>query len=718
MALATAQITTAWSTNAKTARGVRMEERVIANPLDADAWVVLLAEAAEQKAADYRPLFERCVKHFPSAACVWYQWIDAEQRGNHLSEMEALFKRCLLHCPHVELWRLYLHYLRHVKRVESKELQQAYEVLLEAVGMDVGAGALWSEYVSVLSEHVSPEMLPNSGPVTTARDAYQRALVQPAAGLESMWKEYETWEATQSGGNAKALLAEIADRALVARRVARERQALAQPLKLNRMPRVPRGTQAEFEELTNWRNLWTYEATNPQRLPMDKLQLRMNFTFNQALMVLWFSPQVWHEAAEWMRENGHAGPAREFYKRALEVLKDHELLTLAFARLHEGEGQPSEARELLESLLLVRPTPLVYIHLMRVVRRSEGAQAARLVFARARRAEGATWHVYAAAAQLEYQMGGGGGGGGGGEEEEEDGGVIAARILALALDRFEEEVSLALYCVEFLLQRCDVTNARAVLERTLKTQSGGASRELWGAYLDLEMVYGSPTSVHAVSERRAAALPGVRVPALYQLASLHSFLGLWPADERELRGLAEEAHVVEVKAGGEEGAATGAAGAASSGAIDLTNGPGPMVMPQLELCVEYTGEPIILDGPQPVAAVVAGGAAAGGAEAAAMASVVPYQIEALLEALPTRAVTDDRPKAADVQRLFERLSQLPDRLADLQQSAAAAAALPGGGGGFPGADQGGAPPSKIPRGNDAFTARQRKKMELMGQSVG
>ena len=86
----------------------------------------------------------------------------------------------------------------------------------------------------------------------------------------------------------------------------------------------------------------------------------MQFTFNQALMVLWFSPQVWLEAAEWMRENGHGSSARDFYKRALEVLPAHELLTLAFARLHEGEGQPAEARELLESLLLVRPTPLVY----------------------------------------------------------------------------------------------------------------------------------------------------------------------------------------------------------------------------------------------------------------------------------------------------------------------------------------------------------------------
>ena len=41
-----------WSTGPKTARSVRMEERVTADPLDADAWVVLLAEAAEQSPAD------------------------------------------------------------------------------------------------------------------------------------------------------------------------------------------------------------------------------------------------------------------------------------------------------------------------------------------------------------------------------------------------------------------------------------------------------------------------------------------------------------------------------------------------------------------------------------------------------------------------------------------------------------------------------------------
>ena len=281
-----------WTTGPKTARGVRMEERLAADPLDADAWVVLLAEASEQGPADYRPLFERCVAHFPSAACVWYQWLEAELKGRHLDAMEGIFERCLLHCPHVELWRLYLRYLRVEKRTANKELHPAYELLLEAVGMDVGAGSLWIEYVALLCEQVEPGAMPMSGAVTAAREAYQRALVQPAAGLEAMWKEYEQWETLQSGPQAKQLLADIADRALVARRVARERQALVAQVKLSRMPRVPRGTPGEVSELAAWRAVWTYEAANPQRLPPSALQLRMQFVFNQALMICWFTPQV------------------------------------------------------------------------------------------------------------------------------------------------------------------------------------------------------------------------------------------------------------------------------------------------------------------------------------------------------------------------------------------------------------------------------------------
>ena len=137
-------------------------------------------------------------------------------------------------------------------------------------------------------------------------------------------------------------------------------------------------------------------------------------------------------------------------------------------------------------------------------------------------------------------------------------------------------------------------------------------------------------------------------------------------------------------------------------------GMGAIVVPNLSLCTEYTGEPILLEPQLPPGA--AGDGAAGGA---AMARVVPYQVDALLEALPKRLVGPnlDPPSAEQVQALFGRLAHLPDKLADLPASASA---LPGGAWGAPIAG-GGALPVDAKRGRtgqDAFTARQRKKQAL------
>jgi cleavage stimulation factor subunit 3 len=750
LAASAQMLSPSWSSSAaKTARTVRMEQRVADDPLDADAWVVLLAAACEQAPADFRPLFERCVQHFPSAACVWYQWLEAEQRWRNLEAMEAIFERCLLPCPHVELWRLYLRYLRQEKqpRCSNKELQQAYEVLLGAVGQAVGSGPLWVEYVALVRDAVEPGMMPTSGPVTAARDAFQRALVQPAVGLEALWKDYEAWEGAQSGGNAKPMLAEIADSALVARRVAKERGILTAPLKLNRMPRVPRGSAAEFSELRAWRALWEYEATNPQRLSQPELQARMQFTFNQALMVGWFTPQVWHEAALWMYDNGHAQSAHSFYKRALEVLPLHETLALAYAQLHEAEGNPATARELLEQLVKLKPSsPLPSIHLMRLVRRSEGAHAARQVcastpgsppslptpptslsfdpmtpprapsldapsqvFARARRAEGCTWHIYAAAAQLERQLGSGGDGAHN-EAEEEDGGLVASRILALALDRFSNKPALALHCVRSLIERNDAANARAVLERCLTSDECRKSKELWASYVEVEMTFGSPASVRAVEVRRASAHPELRVGSLYQLAAMHAFCGLWPSEGRQLRALAEETP----PAPPSNSLAAGGVGNGEA-AEENSVAPSAIIVPNLGNCVEYTGEPILLD-PQDVGASSTGESSGG--EDGAMNRMVPYQLEALIEALPSKrvagALTEELPSPQAVQFLFHRLSRLPDKLADLPESALALGGSSSMAGGVSAAEDAGSKRKAGVSGRsaDTFTARQRKKQQL------
>mmetsp|Transcript_79894 Transcript_79894/g.158787 ORF Transcript_79894/g.158787 Transcript_79894/m.158787 type:complete len:452 (-) Transcript_79894:202-1557(-) len=388
----------------------------------------------------------------------------------------------------------------------------------------------------------------------------------------------------------------------------------------------------------------------------------------------------------WMHTNGHPQAGHVFYSRALEVLPGNEVLTLAYARVQEADGNAAAARQLLEKLLGQKTSPLVFIHLMRLARRSEGVDSCRRVFARARRSEGCTWQVYAAAAQLEYQMGTLGGGfvanpaAGISGAQVEEGAVVASRILMLALDRYEGDAQLALHCVRFLVERNDVANARAVLERALPMPDCAASRELWRAYLDLEMTFGSVASVRAVGERRAAAHPELRVDSLHQLAALHSYCGLWPVEARLLDAMVEPQEVTPMAnqhatplgvGGGSRGSIGGGGGGGGAIGIGGDGGgrevarSGFITMPQLDGLVVYTGQSIEINGP-----TLAGDAAA---DETPYATAIPRKIDELLEALPLRTFDKalTKPTNEEVQTLFTRLAHLPEQPEKLPAAAAA-----------------------------------------------
>ena len=176
--------------------------------------------------------------------------------------------------------------------------------------------------------------------ITTAREAFQRAAVQPCLGLEKVLVQYEAWEAAV-GGNTHSV-AELREKESVARRVARERTRLGEGLSLDQMPTAEKGTEGAL--LAKWRRLWQFESNNQQRLPDAQLQARMAFTFKQLLMVCWLMPQAWHEAAGWMASHKHLDAARALYERSLEVLPGSDLLLLAFARFEESVDNLSAAQ--------------------------------------------------------------------------------------------------------------------------------------------------------------------------------------------------------------------------------------------------------------------------------------------------------------------------------------------------------------------------------------
>ena len=251
-----------------------LEARVAGDAYDADAWGALLSETSQREPSVFRPVFERCVATYPSSPGVWRQWIDAELRNGQLQPAEELFGRCLLTVPYLELWQLYLVYLGQ-KGAPAQEMQQAYELLFEAVGADANAGAVWLEYIGKLQAAVAPGTPASSATVAATRRAFRAALVQPVGGLENIWKTYEDWLNQISPDTAKQELSDWTEKAAVARRVGRERKTLRRALRLDDFARPPRGAPSEAAQLDAYRKIWRYEATNPQRLDAAPLQKRM-----------------------------------------------------------------------------------------------------------------------------------------------------------------------------------------------------------------------------------------------------------------------------------------------------------------------------------------------------------------------------------------------------------------------------------------------------------
>ena len=251
-----------------------LEARVAGDVYDADAWGALLSETSQREPSVFRPVFERCVATYPSSPGVWRQWIDAELRNGQLQPAEELFGRCLLTVPYLELWQLYLVYLGQ-KGAPAQEMQQAYELLFEAVGADANAGAVWLEYIGKLQAAVAPGTPASSATVAATRRAFRAALVQPVGGLENIWKTYEDWLNQISPDTAKQELSDWTEKAAVARRVGRERKTLRRALRLDDFARPPRGAPSEAAQLDAYRKIWRYEATNPQRLDAAPLQKRM-----------------------------------------------------------------------------------------------------------------------------------------------------------------------------------------------------------------------------------------------------------------------------------------------------------------------------------------------------------------------------------------------------------------------------------------------------------
>ncbi len=118
--------------------------------------------------------------------------------------MEQLFNKSLLKVLNVQLWAIYINYIRRRNSMTQGDISNAYKIInqafsfaLETIGMDKDSGKLWQEFIGFLKTgpgNVGGSDWQDRAKVDSLRGAYQKAIAVPTESVTQIWREYDTFE--------------------------------------------------------------------------------------------------------------------------------------------------------------------------------------------------------------------------------------------------------------------------------------------------------------------------------------------------------------------------------------------------------------------------------------------------------------------------------------------------------------------------------------------
>ena len=127
-----------------------------------------------------------------------------ELENDEFYRMEQIFTRSLPSIPNVQLWSLYLNYIRRRNNLTMDTtgnarqiITQAYEFVLANIGIDKDSGFIWQEYLRFLKSGpgtVGGNTWQDGQKMDTLRKKYQAAVRIPTQSIQSLWTEYSLFE--------------------------------------------------------------------------------------------------------------------------------------------------------------------------------------------------------------------------------------------------------------------------------------------------------------------------------------------------------------------------------------------------------------------------------------------------------------------------------------------------------------------------------------------
>ncbi|KAJ3187558.1 mRNA 3'-end-processing protein rna14 [Irineochytrium annulatum] len=314
----------------------RLKRAVSEAPWSAAHWADYLSEATSRPdPALGREAFEAIVLRFPSCSRYWISYIEFEQKQRAFDNVDALFNRCLLMVVSVDLWRFYLNYIRKTHAAGSTStpeqvaasrstISKAFELTLANVGMDKDAGGIWTDYISFVKSTEAPTQYEEQMRMETLRRIYQKALAIPLNNIESIWKDYDSFENGLNKLTAKKLLTERSAAYMTARTAYREMKNFISSIDAAQRTWVatpPTWDQKELDLLEAWKSWIAWEKSNPLHLDeTPAIVARVMFAYKSALLMMRFVPEIWHDAATYLLSIEKMDDAVMLLKQAVEIM--------------------------------------------------------------------------------------------------------------------------------------------------------------------------------------------------------------------------------------------------------------------------------------------------------------------------------------------------------------------------------------------------------------
>lgn len=530
-------------------RLLRAQRAVENNTYDVDSWSLLIREAQTRPIHEVRAMYEKLIVAFPTTGRYWKIYIEQEMKAQNFEKVEKLFQRCLMKILNIDLWRLYLNYVKETKCMlptYKEKMAQAYDFALEKIGMDIHAYPIWNDYINFLKSVDAIGSYAENQKISAVRKIYQRAVITPIIGIETLWKDYITFEQGINHMIADRMAMERSREYMNARRVAKELETVTRGLNRNMPATPPTIDREEMKQVELWKRYILWERSNPLRSEDTALVARrVMFAIEQCLLCLTHHPDVWHQAAQFLdhsskllQEKGDSNAAKIFseeagtiYERATSgPLKHSTLLHFAHADYEESRLHYVKVHQVYTRYLDMQdidPT-LAYVQYMKFARRAEGIKSARTVFKRAREDPRTRYHVYVAAALMEYYC-----------SKDKN---IAFRIFELGLKKFPHIPEYILCYIDYLSHLNEDNNTRVLFERVLSSGSLApeCSVDIWNRFLEFESNIGDLISIVKVEKRRQAVLEKIKEfegKETAQLVDRYKFLDLYPCSVPELKSI-------------------------------------------------------------------------------------------------------------------------------------------------------------------------------------